>query len=283
MNTLVRKVAPPNARTSAYPRITHKIAMAGGKDFHDAKVEFGLQIRPADSLYPAIRVNTQFWKLRYRVKEDHRVIRLMDYRGEYDHLSERLADWIAKDRDRREANPQPVFHGISISQDLPGPPHNRPLYWFWRAMATAIVRLFVSRRAVIGTRADFTARHEADKYFDEHYDSLHVIPLEGIFEVPGMAWLENSIPIPLDELTKPKPKRVAAGDWIYFDHHDIFDVEDPFGGENALWLGGGMLYAHDYGLLSTNDYLKAVCEHGSKPSLATVKSKSKATLQLVSK
>ena len=258
MNTVVRKVAPPNARTSPYPRITRKVAMAGGKDFHDAKVEFGLQVRPADSRYPAIRVNTQFWKLRYRVKEDGRLVRIMEYRGEYDHLSERLADWIAKDRDGREANAELIFHGLSMSEALRDVRNNGHLYAFECAMDTAIVRLFVSRRAVIGTRADFTARHEADKYFDEHYDSLHVIPLEGAIEVPGMAWLENSIPIPLDELTKPHPKGVAAGDWIYFDHHDLRGRDDPFGGENALWLGGGMVYAHDYGMLSTNDYLKAV-------------------------
>jgi hypothetical protein len=148
-------------------------------------------------------------------------------------------------------------------------------------MATAIVRLFVSRRGVIGTDADFHSMHESDSRFDALYPSLRAIPIEGLAEVPGLKWLKHEHPLTLHELEANDEHRVRPGDWIYFTH-PFLDTTDPYHGENALWLGGAMIYAHDYGEVSLNEYFANVRQHCPENTLSSVRTKTKIALHFVS-
>jgi len=284
MTTHTVKVAPPNPHKSKYPRLTHKIALAGGKDFYNAKVKFGLQVRPEDSKYPAIRVNTKFWRLRYTLEVDGQPIQVVEYKDEGAHLSERLARWKAEDKDRRSAIAElSLADGQSMSTALRDIRSNGSLYAVECTMATAIVRLFVSRRGVIGTKAKFEEKQEADKHFDDLYPTMLVEPLKGNIKVPGLSWLlPDSLPLFLAELRTGTSAKVHVGDWIYFTH-PFFPRDDPFRGENALWLGERIIYAHDYGMVSVDQYLTDVRQHDPSISLRKVRQESTVNLQLVGK
>jgi hypothetical protein len=282
MTTQTIKVAPTNPHKSKYPRLTHNIALAGGKDFHDAKVAFGLQVRPEDSKYPAIRVNTRYWRLRYTKEVDRRPVQVIEYKGEGSHLSEELAKWAAQSDRHLVITELTLVNGQSMSEALRDIRTNGSLYAFECTMATAIVRLFVSRRGVIGTKAKFGEKQEADKYFDDLYRTLLVEPLNGNVEVSGLKWLPDELPLSLADLKKGTSKGVGVGDWIYFDHHELFGWDDPFGGENALWLGDGTIYAHDYGMVSVTQYLVQVRQHDPSNSPHAVMEKTKVFLQCVS-
>jgi hypothetical protein len=286
--SIVIKVAPPNPYRSRFPRITHKIALAGGGDFQKARVAFGLQVRPADSKYPAIRVNTEWWRLQYTLKVNHQPVATREFKDASGHLSEELAAWQSGDEHQRRVAVArlSLVAGRSLSDALRDIAANGHRYAFECTMATAIVRLFVVRRGVISTKARFEEKHEADGYFDMLHPAVKVEPLEGNIEVPGLKWPSSALPIHLGKLrgggevfTADGGKKLRPGDWIYFTH-PFFSGDDPFFGENALWLGNGMIYAHDYGMVSMDRYLAEVHQHDPSIALSRVRRETTVSLQL---
>jgi hypothetical protein len=92
--------------------------------------------------------------------------------------------------------------------------------------------------------------------------------------------LPDSLPLSLAELRTGTSTKVHVGDWIYFTH-PFFPEDDPFRGENALWLGERIIYAHDYGMVSVDHYLADVRQHDPSISLRRVRQESMVNLQLV--